>query len=416
MGKFYRLLLIATAITTVAGKNSVIGTIKDNTTWFINNLSRFPAKTASLEYHVQYPDVPGRARPIITFYYNGQDSPNLITLCETDLYGQLQNGDLAVPLNEAYREKFICYKDASTWICKGKTKIQDFESKSYSFSFCNECGKKSTGNLNSLYYNVTIYDESNRTSCVNLNMAQGQRIDRCKRSYQYAAIPNQIGYTDLDTAMFQLGEAQQILDEIIDLITHKSCPVIFYQVLCLVALPECLPEQNEIVLPCREYCESMLVKCLKMEALAKLVEKFGLNCKYLPSKKDNAHCFMTVDVCGPPLEINHGFILEGSIPFAREGHVVRYACNDSLILTGSPNSTCQKSGEWTTVPECSKPINMIMIICLGVGGFIGLVLVVTLSVYCIKKRKERQDLEPSGLSPETNRSSDPLVYNEVLYE
>ena len=216
--------------------------------------------------------------------------------------------------------------------------------------------------------------------------------------------------------MFQLGEAQQILDEIIDLVTHNSCPIEFYQVLCLVALPECLPEQNEILLPCREYCESMLDKCLKMEALAKLVERFALNCKYLPSHKDNAQCFMQVDVCGPPLKINHGFILEGRFPFAREGHVVQYACNDSWVLTGGSNSTCQKSGEWSAVPECSKPINMIMIICLGVGGFIVFVLVVTLGVYCIKKRKERQDLEPSGISSETNRSSDPLVYNEVLYE
>ena len=416
MRKFYRLLLIATTVTIVTGKNSVVGTINDNTTWFLSNLSVRPAMTASLEYHVQYPDVEGLARPIITFYYNGQNSPNFDSQCETDLYGQLRNEDLAVPLNEDYREKFICYKEDSIWYCSGKTKIQDFEPKSYSFSFCNECGKKSTANLNHLWYNVTIYDESNKTSCVDLNMAQGQGIDRCERSYQYAAIPNQIGYTDLDTAMFQLGEAQKILDEIIDLVTHNSCPKEFYQVLCLVTLPECLPKVNQIVLPCREYCESMLDKCLKMEALAKLVEKFALNCQYLPSHNDNAQCFMKVDVCGPPPEINHGFILEGRFPFAREGHVVHYACNNSWVLTGSSNSTCQKSGEWSAVPECFKPINMIMIICLGVGGFIVFVLVVTLGVYCMKKRKGRQDLEPSGISSETNRSSDPLVYNEVLYE
>ena len=407
MRTLYFLFLLATGtVEIVAGKNSVFGTIKNNTTWFLSNLSVRPAMTASLEYHVQYPDVEGCARPVITFYYNGQDSPNLETLCETDLYGQLRNEDLAVPLNEDYREKFICYTNSSTWHCKGKTKIQDFEPKSYSFSFCNSCGARH-GNLNGLYYNVTIYDESNKTSCVDLKMAQGQRIDRCERSYQFAAIPNQIGGTDLDLMRWQLGQAQRIMDQIIDLVTHKSCLLELYQVLCLVALPECLPEENKIVLPCREYCQSLLDNCFEKEPIVVLVEEFALNCKYLPSQKNNTQCFMQVDVCGPPLKIKHGFILEGDKPFTTAGHVVQYACNDSWVLTGSSNSTCQKSGEWSAVPDCSKPLNMIMVICLGIGGFIVLVLVVTFGIYCIKKRREQQDLEPSR---------DPLVHNEAIYE
>ena len=406
------LLLTVMAVSVVTGINSVIGTIKNSTTWFLSNLSVRPAKTASLEYHVQYPYDESRNRPIITFYYNGQDSPNLRAHCIKDLYGQLRNEDLAVPLNEVYRQKFICYHDSKSWNCSGKTTIQDFEPKSYSFSFCVWCGQ-THGNLSGLYYNVTIYDESNKTSCVDLKMAQGQRIDRCKRSYQYAAIPNQIGGTDLGTMRWQLGKAQKILDNIIDLLTHKSCPSEIYQVLCLVALPECLPDQNEIVLPCREYCHSLLDNCLKMEAIVILVEEFDLNCNYLPSEKDNNHCFMEVDVCSPPLQVNHGFILSEMIPYAREGDVVQYACNDSWTLTGSPNSTCQKGGEWTTVPQCSKPINMIMIICLGVGGFVVLVLIATLAgVYYRKRRKERGEPEPSV----TNRSSDSLVPNEEIYE
>ena len=328
-------------------------------------------------------------------------------------YGQLQNGDLAVPLNEVYREKFICYREAGIWYCKGKTRIQDFEPKSYSFSFCFDCEKKYKGNLNGLWYNVTIYDESNKTSCVDMKMVQGQRIDRCERSYQYAAIPNQIGGTDLGTMRWQLGKAQKILDEIIDLAAHKSCVMEFYQVLCLVALPECLPEQNEIVLPCREYCESLLDKCLKILPIVVLVEEFALNCKYLPSRKDNDHCFMQVDVCGPPLEINHGFILEGILPFTREGQMVHYACDKPYSMSGPSNSICQKSGDWTLPPKCVKPLNLILIISLATGGFIALVLTVTaVGVYCRKRRKEREEQEPSV----TDRSSDPLVPNEIINE
>ena len=140
------------------------------------------------------------------------------------------------------------------------------------------------------------------------------------------------------------------LNRLIDLVSQKSCLLELYQVLCLVALPECLPEENKIVLPCREYCKSLLDNCFKTGST--LLEEFALNCKYLPSQNDSDHCFMQVDVCGPPPDINHGFILEGDKPFTSAGHVVQYACNDSWVLTGSSNVTCHKSGEWTTPPEC----------------------------------------------------------------
>ena len=93
-------VILLTFVCKSVSSHSVIGVITDNITWFHTDLSVVLAMTATLEYHIQYPYVPNRARPIITFYYNGQDSPNLLTHCETDMYGQLFNDDLAVPLNE----------------------------------------------------------------------------------------------------------------------------------------------------------------------------------------------------------------------------------------------------------------------------------------------------------------------------
>ena len=224
MAKFYILLLLTTTtITIVTGTNSVLGTIKGNTTWFLSSLSVRPAMTASLEYHVQYPYVPSKPTPSIIFYYDGQKTPNYKKQCTTDFYGQLRNEDLAVPLNKVYRGKFFCYHDSDTWYCNGKTKVQDFEPKIYFFSFGFGCNETYSGSLNGLWYNVTIYDESNKTSCVDLKMKQGQRIDRCERSYQYATIPNQIGGTDFNTTRWQLGQALGILDRIMDLVEQKSC-------------------------------------------------------------------------------------------------------------------------------------------------------------------------------------------------
>ena len=73
------------------------GIITDNTTWFLSNLSVHPAMTASFEYHVQYPYVE-HTQPIMTFYYKAQNSPNLQERCNAEMYGQLLNVDLAVPL------------------------------------------------------------------------------------------------------------------------------------------------------------------------------------------------------------------------------------------------------------------------------------------------------------------------------
>ena len=272
--------------------HSVVGIITDNTTWFLSNLSVCPAMTASLEYHVQYPYAEGRSRPIITFYYNGQKFPNLMSHCETDLYGQLRNEDLAVPLDKLYRDKFSCYHDSETWYCSGRTRIQDFEPKSYSFSFCNECKREEPGNLNGLYYNVTIYDEHNKTSCVRMGGGGFRRwqINRCERSPPYAAIPNQIGDTDLDETLLQMSQILGLLDRLIDLVSHKKCPETLYQFVCDVMVPECVPLENKIILPCRETCMALLDECLGVPVMAMLVNKFMFNCDYLPSIESNTTC------------------------------------------------------------------------------------------------------------------------------
>ena len=422
MFKYISILLVVTLTTTRVSSKSVFGTIKENITWFHTNLSVVPAMTATLKYHIEYPFVLNRPRPIITFYYNGQDSPNFDSQCETDLYGQLRNEDLAVPLNKLYREKFFCYKENNHWICSGKTKIQDFEPKSYTFSLAVNCKRVSSANLYGLFYNVTIYAESNKTSCVDIGLKKGQGIDRCKRHYKYAAIPNQIGNTDLETAMFDLTQGLTLMDRLIDLMTHKSCLEEVYQLSCLAVLPECLPEKNKIVLPCREYCKGLLKDCLHIGLIAQLVGKFILNCDYLPSKGSNLTCYSNYDVCGPPPEVKHGYIRGKSVPFAKLGQVVRYSCNNSRSLRGNPNATCLASGEWTKPPKCVSHLSMVMIICIGVGGFTLLVLTITVITYCIvtKRRDSRRmrgplQVDPTGNNSIINRSTEPLV-SAVQYE
>ena len=125
------------------------------------------------------------------------------------------NKDLAaILLNEDNREEKPFCKSAHTTTfvnSRGRIEIQDFEPKTYFFSLGFECFHGSI--LDCFQYNVTIYDESNTTRCVDLNMtskysemSQQNLTDHCETSYQYAAIPNQFWDTDLDGALSRINE------------------------------------------------------------------------------------------------------------------------------------------------------------------------------------------------------------------
>ena len=259
-------------------RNSVSGIITDNTTWFLSNLSVRPAMTASIEYHIRY-QCPWYVYeilenpPVITFYYMGQDSPNLQRGCNSEMHGQLFNKDLAVPLNGKHREKFLCNRKGGMKVCHGRTKIQDFEPKSYFFSLGFECNERK-GNLKGLKYEVTIYDESNETSCVDLNSTSEFLTDHCDKSYRYAAIPNQFGDTHLDRAISTMNKFLRVFHSDVP---SKQCLKNLKPFLCEIVLPKCLPEENKILLPCRQDCKFYLQGCSH-----EVIGTVFVNCDYLP--------------------------------------------------------------------------------------------------------------------------------------
>ena len=255
--------------------NMVWGTIQENVTWFFSDLSQVPAMSASIWYRVQYPIVEDAPTPTITFYYNGQNSPNLLEECHTEMYGQLHNNDLAVPLIEKYRENFWCWLvNNETWNCHGNIRIQDFKPTSYLFSIGYKCND-TAGNLQGLEYKVTISDESNKTSCVDLtrkysDAEQGNVIDHCKPIYPDAAFPNPLGNTDLQ-------EASSEMESFLNLTfkrANKECLSNLKSFLCEIILSKCFPQEEKIVLPCRDTCKSLLEDCLPDSEF---------NCDYLPS-------------------------------------------------------------------------------------------------------------------------------------
>ena len=296
--KAYLVLLLFVVVGTTKARNYVKGEIKeDDTTWFLSNLSVVPAMTASLEYNIQFPT--GGQRPIFTFYYKGQNSSNLYDKCNNEMHGQLCNKNLADAniYSDCYRVGCtgtrgcffgICPATCTHWNCYGRTKIQDFEPKSYFFSLGFEC--KENRNLNGVKYEVTIFDESNETSCV-LNNVEPQRIDRCDRSYQYAAIPNQVGDTDLDDAVsnmnkfmddVELGKGLKWTWKRWFTYIPKRCLKKVKPFLCEIFLPQCLPEENKILLPCRDTCKSLMENCGSLVQFFSDFLGIDVNCDYLP--------------------------------------------------------------------------------------------------------------------------------------
>ena len=278
MKGYFVLLLFAVVGAIVERRNSVKGTIEEDTTWFLSDLSVRPAMRASIEYNIRYPK--GGPPPVLTFYYMGQDSPNLQQRCNAKMHGQLFNQKLAIPLEDNFWSNNY-----------GIIEIQDFEPKSYFFSLGFECGERK-GNLKGLKYEVTIYDESNQISCNDLSKVDAERIDRCDRSYQYAAIPNQVGDTDVDDAVSDMNGFLDNLDDagraqfvpkILNTV-YKDCLKRLKPFLRQIFLPKCLPKENKILLPCRDTCKSLLEDCILSDDFRFYADA---NCDYLPPCPSN---------------------------------------------------------------------------------------------------------------------------------
>jgi len=54
--------------------------------------------------------------------------------------------------------------------------------------------------------------------------------------------------------------------------------------------------------------------------------------------------------CGPPKQIKYGVVTAFTGRYL--GDVAMYECQGVRMMLGDVNSTCQETGEWSTVPSC----------------------------------------------------------------
>ena len=254
------------------GKNMAFVRIKKNTTWYQKDLSKVPAKTASLWYHIQYTVIEGGPTPIVAIWPREQNYTKLGDKCINSRSGQLLNKDLVIPLMEKYREKFWCKSVTNkTWNCYGEIEIQNLEPTTYMILIGYECGAR-TGNPRGLKANVILFDASNKTRCVPVNLTRKYpEFDECKLDYMHAAIPNQLGHSNLEKAAAEMGRLQNVTFKHVD---KKFRSRFLKPLFCKALLPKCSPEENIFRLPCRDTCE-FLIKHFSLDS--------EVNCNYLPS-------------------------------------------------------------------------------------------------------------------------------------
>ena len=357
------------------------GTIRQDTEFYYKDLSQFPSEFATVEYDIMYSTALIRPRPILDIYTT-TDNKNLIKRCSNYGYGQLRNEHLHSPLE--LRSKPLgfttCLSNPNgTDIihCHGKTAIRDYIPRRFGFSFGFECVWPKGGSLRGLTYNISIYDESNRTICHSMVPVQNTTITHhCGYLYQYMTLPNLIGHQNWSSILERLQPGSEIMLFSVSSILDSDgwrCHDKLYQALCYVLVPKCDPIYNTTTHLCKEMCEDIMEGCmdtvlskkasLRMpyQHLWKAWTKINLSnlfsCDYLPSRHEPIPCFYKPVVCTSPPNVTNAITVASNRTYEAKTQV-EYSCeSDQYQMEGNGKITCLYSGQWSEPPRCLKMPN-----------------------------------------------------------
>ena len=168
---------------------SVVGTVDEDTTFYYRELTKEPSLLVTIEYTVIYnrSAVSTSSNIII---YTTEDHINRRTKCINDRYGQLRNENLYGPLREGTFRETTCARrpnQPEMIECHAQYPVQDFIPRNFSFSFGFPC-KGTISSLKGIHYNVSVYNQANRTMCEPLPLEAGEM--ECSGSHEYMTFPS----------------------------------------------------------------------------------------------------------------------------------------------------------------------------------------------------------------------------------
>ena len=128
--------------------------IRNNGTFYHEYLSTYPSKYATVEYSIRYTSELAQNETLVLDIYTDDDWSSEQE-CSNGTYGQLRNNNLHITLASPFS---TCEQTDSkeTIFCTGKTTIQDYIPRQYSFSIGSDCKSLRKASLNGVYFNITI--------------------------------------------------------------------------------------------------------------------------------------------------------------------------------------------------------------------------------------------------------------------
>ena len=164
--------------------------IKDNRIIHHGYLSTYPSKYATVEYAVRYKSDLAQNRTLVLDIHTDDNwSPELE--CSNQTCGQLRNRNLHLPLSLTSSECVPSGSNSEMIFCTGKTAIQDYIPRQYSFSIGFYCQNLEKTSLNGVYFNVSIFDQTNHTECSRIVYVQNEAMSiNCSKFYTATSFPN----------------------------------------------------------------------------------------------------------------------------------------------------------------------------------------------------------------------------------
>ena len=309
-------------------------TIMNKTPFYWEKISRYPSKVVKVDISIIC-----RAEGLQMGIYTTDSNINLKKNCSVKKSGQLYNEDLFFPLRPGGSRNHNCIIISNGLLhCKGKTMIQDYIPRNYSFSFGYECDDTRIRSLKGLSFNISVHSQSNETVCVWIR--KFPKLN-CTQYYSFVSIPNLFGQNI--SAATRLGSTLYVLSK-----PYKPnfCYKFLWEILCYFTTPKCDPGSNSLIPPCRQACYDFINGCAHVFRIIS-----AINCDYLPSY-GTIPCFYKNVTCGPVPNITKGFI-QNKISTYTSQSKVKYVCHDETYkIEGDSSIRCLYSGLWTKPPKC----------------------------------------------------------------
>ena len=164
--------------------NYVSDTIQDDVKFYYRKLTKYPSKSATINFSFICMNSTGGLRLEL---YTRDNHLNIQRKCSWIHHEQLQNEKLNIFVGHPPD----CRRKSGSTVCEGTRIIQDYLPRHYYFSFGIKCSSK-IGSLKGLLYNISISGQSNHTDCSVI-----PRRKQCSNYYSHTSLPNLIGGNDL---------------------------------------------------------------------------------------------------------------------------------------------------------------------------------------------------------------------------